>query len=193
MEIINVTSRNELLEKLKLNKNNYVLIYKADSEQSKCAFDNIKSLEKIKDTNVYGVNVVKVKDIHKFYFVSSAPTLLQFEEDKMIKPMKGCSTSDYYKSLFENSLFVAQNKAAGKPQNRVTVYSTPTCSWCARIKQYLDSKSIKYRDVDVSKDQKAAEAMVKRSGQQGVPQTDINGKIVIGFDKAKINQLLGIK
>ena len=110
----------------------------------------------------------------------------------MIKPLKGCSTSDYYKSLFENSLYVAQNKATGKPQNRVTVYSTPTCSWCTRIKQYLDSKSIKYRDIDVSKDQKAAEAMVKRSGQQGVPQTDINGKMIIGFDKAKINQLLGI-
>ena len=50
-----------------------------------------------------------------------------------------------------------------------------------------------YSEINVSKDQNAAEAMVRKSGQQGVPQTDINGTMVIGFDKVKINKLLGIQ
>lgn len=193
MEITNIISRDLLLENLQKAKNNFVLIYKASSEQSECAFNNIKLIENIDETKVYAVNVAEVRDIHSFYFVKSAPTLLQFEGDKLVKTLKGCNTSEYYKSLFENSLFIAQKTGSDKPQKRVTIYSTPTCSWCTRIKQYLDSKKIKYRDIDVSKDQKAAEAMAKKSGQQGVPQTDINGQIIVGFDKAKIDKLLDIK
>ena len=79
-----------------------------------------------------------------------------------------------------------------KPQKNVTVYTTPTCTWCGTIKTYLRKNGIRFREVDVSVDQAAAEAMVRKSGQQGVPQTDIEGQIVVGFDKAKINRLLGI-
>ncbi len=56
----------------------------------------------------------------------------------------------------------------------------------------MDQNAIKYKEIDVSKDQKAAEAMVRKSGQQGVPQTDIGGQMIVGFDKVKINTLLGI-
>ncbi len=191
--MIQVKSHNELLEQLKQNKNNYVLIYKAGSEQSDCAHKNIQEVENIDGVKIFAVNVAEVRDVHKNYSVTTAPTLLQFKNDKMIKTVKGCNPTQYYKSLFENSLFTTSaSDEEQKPQKRVTVYSTPTCSWCNRLKQYLRENNIKFRDVDVSKDQKAAEAMVKRSGQQGVPQTDINGQIVIGFDKKKIDKLLGI-
>jgi len=60
-------------------------------------------------------------------------------------------------------------------------------------KRYLRERGIRFRDVDVSRDPAAARDMVRRSGQQGVPVIDINGKIVVGFDRAKINQLLGLK
>ncbi|MBN2893851.1 MAG: hypothetical protein JXL97_18425 [Bacteroidales bacterium] len=193
MEIINITSKNELLENLAKNKNNYVLIYKAGSEQSECAYTNLKATEDIDGIKVFGVNVAEVRDVHTYYFVTSAPTLLHFEGDKMIKPLKGCDKPDFYKSLFQNSLFVVENNNSEKPQKRVTVYSTPSCSWCTRLKNYFDQHKIKYRDIDVSKDTKAAEEMVKKSGQQGVPQTDISGQIIVGFDKPKIDRLLGIK
>jgi glutaredoxin-like YruB-family protein len=194
MEMIQVKSHNELLEHLKNNKNNYVLIYKAGSEQSECAHKNIKEVENIEGVKIYAVNVAEVRDVHKNYAVTTAPTLLQFENDKMIKTVKGCNSTQYYKSLFENSLFSASSSQEGqKPQKRVVVYSTPSCPWCNRLKQYLRENNIKFRDIDVSKDQKAAEEMVKRSGQQGVPQADINGQIVIGFDKKKIDKLLGLK
>ncbi len=80
-----------------------------------------------------------------------------------------------------------------KTQPRVIVFSTPTCSFCNAAKAYFRQKNIKYSDIDVSRDQAAARDMVRRSGQQGVPVIDIGGKIVVGFDRNKINQLLGIR
>jgi glutaredoxin 3 len=79
-----------------------------------------------------------------------------------------------------------------KPQPRVIVFSTPTCGFCNQAKRYFRDKGIKFKDIDVSKDATAARDMVRRSGQQGVPVIDIGGKIVIGFDRPKINSLLGI-
>ncbi|HAF07637.1 MAG: glutaredoxin family protein [bacterium] len=75
----------------------------------------------------------------------------------------------------------------------VKIYSTPTCPWCSRAKQYLSSKGIAYTDYDVSKDRNAAMEMIRKSGQQGVPVLDIDGNIVVGFDKERIDALLGIK
>jgi len=72
----------------------------------------------------------------------------------------------------------------------ITVYSTPSCSYCTMAKNYLDSKGIKYTDYDVSRDQKRGEEMVKKSGQMGVPVLDINGSIIVGFDKNKIDASL---
>lgn len=79
------------------------------------------------------------------------------------------------------------------PQPRVIVFSTPTCVYCNAVKQYFRQKGIKFRDVDVSRDPVAARDMVRRSGQQGVPVIDIGGRIVVGFDRPKIDQLLGLK
>jgi glutaredoxin len=59
-------------------------------------------------------------------------------------------------------------------------------------KKYFREKGIKFNDVDVSRDPAAARDMVRRSGQQGVPVIDIGGKIVVGFDRVKINKYLGI-
>jgi glutaredoxin len=60
-------------------------------------------------------------------------------------------------------------------------------------KKYLREQGIKFKDVDVSRDQTAARDMLKRSGQQGVPVLDIGGKIVVGFDRPKIDQYLGLR
>ena len=79
-----------------------------------------------------------------------------------------------------------------RPQPRVIVFSTPTCSFCNTAKKYFREKGVRFRDVDVSRDQAAARDMVRRSGQSGVPVIDIGGKIIVGFDRPKINKLLGI-
>ncbi|MFH0826706.1 MAG: glutaredoxin family protein [Candidatus Omnitrophota bacterium] len=74
----------------------------------------------------------------------------------------------------------------------VKVYSTPTCPWCIRTKQFLKDNNIPFEDVDVSSNQQAAEEMVQKSGQMGVPVLDINGQMIVGFDKGKINSALGL-
>ena len=79
-----------------------------------------------------------------------------------------------------------------KLQPRVIVFSTPTCSFCNMAKKYFHEKGIKFKDVDVSRDPIAARDMIRRSGQPGIPVIDIGGKIVVGFDRAKINKYLGI-
>ena len=77
-------------------------------------------------------------------------------------------------------------------QPRVIVFSTPTCTYCNMAKQYFRQNKVRFRDVDVTRDPAAARDLVRRSGQMGVPVIDIGGKIIVGFDKPKINQLLGI-
>lgn len=78
-------------------------------------------------------------------------------------------------------------------QPKVIVFSTPTCSYCNAAKRYFREKSIRFTDVDVSKDQSAARDMMRRTGQMGVPVILINNKPVLGFDRPKINQMLNIK
>ncbi len=77
-------------------------------------------------------------------------------------------------------------------QPKVVVFSTPTCPHCRSAKRYLDKKGIRYTDVDVSRDRSAARDMVRRSGQQGVPQLLIDGKLVVGFNRRKIDRLLSL-
>ena len=79
-----------------------------------------------------------------------------------------------------------------KSQPRVIVFSTPTCTYCNAAKRYFREKGIRFKDVDVSRDQAAARDMVRRSGQMGVPVIDIGGKIIVGFDRPKINKYLGL-
>ena len=75
---------------------------------------------------------------------------------------------------------------------KVVIYSTPTCPFCIRAKQFLKENVIAFEDIDVSSDQAAAQRMIDRSGQMGVPVLDIDGEIVVGFDKEKIKEALGL-
>jgi glutaredoxin-like YruB-family protein len=72
----------------------------------------------------------------------------------------------------------------------IKIYSTPTCPYCKMAKEYLSSKNIPYQDLDVSVDKAALEEMVKLSGQMGVPVIVIDGEVVMGFDKTKIDALI---
>ncbi len=76
--------------------------------------------------------------------------------------------------------------------NKVKVYSTPTCPYCHMLKEFLDDNNVEYEDINVAVDQAAAREMVEKSGQMGVPQTEINGKIIVGFDKESIQRELGL-
>ncbi|HIH14768.1 MAG: glutaredoxin-like protein, YruB-family [archaeon GW2011_AR17] len=78
-------------------------------------------------------------------------------------------------------------------EHSITIYSTPICPYCVQLKNYLKEQGFKYTDIDVSRDHKKAEEMIEKSGQMGVPVADIDGQIVIGFNKEKVKKLLSIK
>ena len=76
--------------------------------------------------------------------------------------------------------------------NKILVYSTPSCPYCVRVKQFLAENNIPFENYDVELDHHKAEEMVAKSGQMAVPVLDIDGQIIVGFDKERIKQLLRI-
>ena len=76
---------------------------------------------------------------------------------------------------------------------KVLLFSTPTCSYCTLAKRYFKENRIRFREVDVSKNEAAAKDIQRKTGQTGVPVIFINNRPIVGFDKAKINKMLGLK
>jgi len=77
--------------------------------------------------------------------------------------------------------------------NKITIYSTPTCHFCHMAKDFFKEKGIEFEDFDVSSDLEKRKEMVDKSGQMGVPVILIKDQIIVGFNKPKIVDLLGIK
>ncbi len=192
-EMEQVLNLKTLKSTISTNNDVWLLLYKKGSEQSDCAYQNFfESEKKIKKGILLAADVNKVRDIHPEFGVASVPTLLYFENGVLKNMVKGCHNPDQFNAIFEKSAFVVQATGEQKAQRNVVVYTTPTCTWCTTVKRHLQEHGVKYREVDVASNQKAAEEMVRKSGQQGVPQTEINGQVVVGFDKNRINSLLGI-
>lgn len=81
-------------------------------------------------------------------------------------------------------------KKTTKAEPEIIVYSTPTCPYCHHAKQFLKENKADFKEIDVSKDQGAAQEMVEKSGQMGVPVLDVKGTIIVGFDREAIRQAL---
>ena len=73
---------------------------------------------------------------------------------------------------------------------KVVVYSTPTCPYCKRAKDYLSRKGISYTDINVAESRDAAKEMIQKSGQMGVPVIIIDGEVVVGFNQTLLDKLL---
>ncbi len=190
MKISEIHNHQELLNITKTNQLVYCLIHKSDNRISICANEKLKqATDKINEGILCTVDVKDVKDIHTHYNVSTAPTLIVFENNKMINQIKGCNDVSFYENLMQGTFFTSNET---KQKLSVTVYSTPTCSHCTSLKSYLKKHNISYRDIDLTQNPSETEALVKRTGQQGVPQTNINGKFVVGFNIQKLNELLNI-
>lgn len=130
------------------------------------------------------------------FHISSIPTIGIFKDGKLINTLIGVRPEQGYINALDVALTGESGKttsvSSGTRQRSVVVFSTPTCPWCARLKAYLKEHNIAFRDVDVSRDTAAALEMVRRSGQMGVPQAWIDGQVVVGFDRARVDTLLGL-
>ena len=189
-----VISHADFIQKSATIDKSFLLLYKPDGELSQCALKSLESaVQSETSVPVFSADVSIVRDIHTQYGITSVPSLLIFENGNYKNVIQGCHGGSYYKSLFESAVYQAKMKAEGKAPKRVTVYSTPTCSWCNTLKSWLRKNGIPYSDIDVSRDEKAAQELVRRTGQHGVPQTDINGEVVVGFNQPRLKELLEIQ
>ena len=82
---------------------------------------------------------------------------------------------------------------AGDFLHAVKIYSTSTCPFCILAKSFFNKSGIPFQDVDVSADKSAAQEMIEKSGQMGVPVIDIDGKVIVGFNLPQIRKALGLE
>ncbi|PIZ82731.1 NrdH-redoxin [Candidatus Pacearchaeota archaeon CG_4_10_14_0_2_um_filter_05_32_18] len=76
---------------------------------------------------------------------------------------------------------------------KIIIYGTDSCPWCHKAREFMKEHKVKFTDKNVGEDQKAAQEMIKKSGQQGVPVIDVDGEIIVGFDEDRLRNLLKIK
>jgi len=193
MKTTTIRSYSELEAGMKGAERAFLLLYKSGTEQSDCALNRISSMENTETQPVFTADVNEVRDIHEKLNITTAPSLVVFNRGQVVNIFKGCQTESAYSSIVSGREMGSLRQDENKKAKQVVVYTTPTCSWCRTLKTYLDENQVRYREINVASDNAAAEAMVRKSGQQGVPQTEINGQMIVGFDKARINQLLEIK
>lgn len=142
---------------------------------------------------VHVVDVQEVKGIHKEYGVDGVPTLLVMKNGREIGKFLGVESATFYATQLAGAAPSHMAGPSRKKPLRVTVYTSPGCPPCGLVKAYLREHGISFSSIDISRDERAAREIVRRSGQQAVPQIDVNGRIVVGFDQAKLANLLGIR
>ena len=191
MNIKQINSLKELDVEVSSLEKSFLLLYKGGTDQSDCAFNQLNELAGGSAKPIFSADVNEVRDIHSKLQVTSAPSLVVFYQGKVQNIIKGCQTKSAYESILSGREIGSISSENNKTK-QVTVYTTPSCSWCTTIKTYLKEQHISFREVNVAADTAAAERMVRKSGQQGVPQTEISGQMIVGFDKNRINQLLQI-
>jgi len=74
----------------------------------------------------------------------------------------------------------------------VTIYSTPTCSYCKAAKEFFDEKGVEYTEHDVATDEAKRNEMIEKSGQMGVPVIMVDDELIVGFDQSKLSEMLGL-
>lgn len=159
------------------------------SKEAKPAFEAFCADHPEQDS--YLVDVAQTKNVHGNLGVSTVPTVLLVKGDAVLRKVMGVQSATFYtRALLDHTAAHKADGSEGKRAHRVTVYVTDTCPWCSRVKTYLRQNNVRFHEINVSRDPSAAQRMVARSGQQGVPQVDIDGTMIVGFDKGRIDTLL---
>jgi glutaredoxin-like YruB-family protein len=145
------------------------------------------------DVPVYVVDVQEAPGLHKEFAVERVPTLLAIENGKVTRSVEGVESATFYAVHFAGATAARAQRTGTATARNVVVYTGPGCPACGVLKSYLRRNGVAFREVDISRDARAADRIARRSGQMAVPQTDINGRLVVGFDRAALDRLLGIQ
>lgn len=140
------------------------------------------------------VDVSITKGVHKRFGVATVPTVIAVRNGRVQRTVVGAQSTGFYARalLGDRGPEASSGGERRERQHRVTVYVTDTCPWCTRVKTYLREHKVSFSEINVSRDESAAKRMTERSGQMGVPQLDIDGSFVVGFDQPRIDALLGL-
>lgn len=178
----------EKKEKLKI-----VVFYTEKSQKSLETLEIFKEFyQDYSDIPFYSVNAGEVKTIHPVYNIDSVPAVLVIKNNQDFNVIYGKQKRSYYEMIMSNTPRT-DDQGNQIVQPNVTVYSTPSCTYCNQLKSYLRKHRIMFSDIDIAADPQAARDLQQKTGQTGVPQTDINGEIILGFDRPKIDEMLNIQ
>jgi len=177
-------------------KNNKFLILFFYADFSSAAKRSLSEIEQFSKENkqvpIYIIDVVKITGIHNQFGVENIPTVMALQKGKVTKKVEGVESAKFYSYVFAGIHSPRPRTGKNIVSHRVIVYVGPGCPACASAKTYLKRQGIGFREIDISRDQYAAERLARRSGQMAVPQIDIDGHLIVGFDQAKIDTLLSI-
>jgi glutaredoxin-like YruB-family protein len=176
----------------KKHKNFFMLLFYADfSDAAKRALNELEEFsQENKDVPVYAIDVGKVKGVHKQYGVENVPTVTAVKQGKISWRIEGAESAQFYTRILMETDSLPTKKRKTTSSHRVIVYSGPGCPACGAAKLYLRKRGVDFREIDISRDPRAADRLMRRSGQMAVPQIDIDGHLIVGFNQAKIDRLL---
>jgi glutaredoxin-like YruB-family protein len=186
-----------LLDTLMASNRPVILGFFADfsvaSMQAKPALSRF--CEKHPELPAFAVDVVELKDLHRRFGVEVVPTVLVLHGGSVLQSLEGAQTEEYYERALAPRQGGPTSKIKGKKADahKVIVYTTDSCPWCVRVKAYLREHKVSFSELNVQRDESAARRMVAKSGQHGVPQLDIDGTMIVGFDRGRIDGLLGLR
>jgi glutaredoxin-like YruB-family protein len=168
-----------------------ILFFYADfSANAKRALKELEYFsEGNKELPVYALDAGKIKNINTRFGVESVPAVLALESGKVIRRIEGVESARFYERMLSGAHPSIRKKSGGSA-HKIIVYTGPGCPACGSAKTYLRKRGAGFREVDISSNKSAAERLVRRSGQMAVPQIDIDGHLIVGFDKARIDRLL---
>jgi len=187
-----IKDQKHLQEVQKKYRDFLILVFYADfSSNAKRALAELEDFSKEnKEAPVYVIDVVKVKGAHKQFGVENVPTVIALEKERITRRIEGVESAQFYARILSGAAASERKKGEKAISHRVIVYSNSGCPACGTAKAYLRRRGVRFRDINIGRDQPAAERLVRRSGQMAVPQIDIDGHLVVGFDQAKIDRLL---
>lgn len=187
-----IKDHNHLVRVQGEHKDFLALVFYANfSPNAKRALAEIENFSKEnKDMPVYVIDVERVKGIHKRFGVENVPTVLALKDDKVVRKIEGVESALFYARILSGAHPLRRTSGEKRISHRVVVYSGPGCPACGTAKAYLRKQGVVFREIDISRDQHAAEKLARRSGQMAVPQIDIDGHLIVGFDQARIDRLL---
>ncbi|MBI2393368.1 MAG: thioredoxin family protein [Deltaproteobacteria bacterium] len=138
------------------------------------------------------IDVGITRGVHKEWGVATVPSVLAVRNGRVLRTVVGAQSAEFYARALLGERGPEATTGSRERAHRVTVYVTDTCPWCTRVKTYLREHKVSFSEINVSRDESAARRMTERSGQMGVPQLDIDGSFVVGFDQPRIDALLGL-